>query len=93
MPQIVMINHAAWYNNKLMEARMKSREGSRPSHNEFYQDGDGAFSTIGKGDWSFDCQAAKDIVKADPVLMGDKKLSDLSSDFDALARYLSDWSV
>jgi len=88
MPQIVLMNHAAHYNGELMRARIDS---DKPSRSINYEDAYIPDANPRTG-W-FDSHAAKQIVKDDPLVMGNKRLSDVSDDFELLARYLSDWSV
>lgn len=103
MPQIIMMAHAAHVNSARMEERL-GRSDNAPRYN--YSDYNQAESfaenerliSDGAKKRPYDAAigAAHDsskIVGHDPQITHNKTLSDVASDFDVLARYLSDWSI
>jgi hypothetical protein len=75
MPQIVMLNHAAFISGKRFDARM---ERDRGKVGEVYDsEGKPRQKTV-KEKWG-----------EDPLIDGTTRLSEISTDFDKLRRYLT----
>lgn len=95
MPQIIMMAHAAHVNSKRMDERIGS-DRQAPQY-DYTQNNDlGMSEDAKKRPYDAGVSAAHDsskIVGFNPQITQNKVLSDVASDFDLLAKYLSDWSV
>jgi hypothetical protein len=97
MPQIIILSHAAYINSKRMDERL-GRNSNAPQYDYSYNDNTPQMISddAKKRPYDASVSAAHDsskIVGFDPQVSPTKTLSAVASDFDVLARYLSDWSV
>lgn len=101
MPQIIMMSHAAHVNSKRMDERL-GRTQQQPQYN--YNESDSFLENerlLGSKDakkrpYDAVIGASHDsskFVGQNPQITQNKALSDVASDFELLAKYLSDWSV
>lgn len=77
MPQIIMINHAAYINGKRFDAKMNKDRGGRSTGEVYDAQGQPREKTV-QEKWG-----------KDPIIGGNTKLSDISTDFDKLRKYLT----
>lgn len=81
IPQIILVNHAAFINNKRFELRIKKDRSPSVNagvdYNPVDKSGNPRQLTV------------KEKYGDDPIIMGDKKLSEISNNFDALSKYLA----
>jgi len=105
MPQIIMLGHAAHVNSKRIDERLGRNQQAPQYYGNYadsFEDNERALSggmlteNSKKRPYDATIAAAHDsskIVGHNPQITHNKTLSDVASDFDLLARYLSDWSV